>query len=70
VQRGGGPGAFDRLLASRTAAAAVERLVAGEAGIFTALVKGVVAALPLERVTTPKPPPDPDLVRLATLLAR
>src|SRR6266704_6454622 len=38
VQRGGGPGAFDRLLASRTAAAALERLVAGEAGIFTALV--------------------------------
>ena len=70
VQRGGGPGAFDRLLASRTAAAAVERLVAGEAGIFTALVKGEVAALPLERVLTPKPPPDPDLVKLATLLAR
>src|SRR2546430_1117403 len=70
VQRGGGPGAFARLLASRTAAAAVERLVAGEAGIFTALVKGVVAALPLERVLTPKPPPDADLVRLATLLAR
>jgi 6-phosphofructokinase 1 len=70
VQRGGGPGAFDRLLASRTAAAAVQRLVAGEAGIFTALVTGVVAALPLERVLTPKPPPDPDLVKLATLLAR
>jgi 6-phosphofructokinase 1 len=70
VQRGGGPGAFDRLLASRTAAAAVERLVAGESDIFTPLVKGVVAALPLERVLTPKPPPDPELVRLARLLAR
>ena len=70
VQRGGGPGAFDRLLASRTAAAAVERLAAGEAGIYTALVKGVISALPLERVLTPKPPPDPELVKLAQLLAR
>src|SRR5690242_20473799 len=70
VQRGGGPGAFDRLLASRTAAAAVERLVGGESGIYVALVNGVIAALPLERVLTPKPPPDAELVRLATLLAR
>jgi 6-phosphofructokinase 1 len=70
VQRGGGPGAFDRLLASRTGAAALERLIGGEAGIFIALVKGEVAALPLERVLTPKPPPDAELVRLATLLAR
>src|SRR6266496_5818355 len=46
VQRGGAPGAFDRLLASRTGAAAVDRLVAGEAGIFAALVKGAIAALP------------------------
>src|SRR5207237_6867262 len=63
VQRGGGPGAFDRLLASRTAAAAVERLVAGEAGIFTALVNGVVAALPLERGRTAQPPPAPGRAR-------
>ncbi|HEX4600453.1 MAG TPA: ATP-dependent 6-phosphofructokinase [Gemmatimonadales bacterium] len=70
VQRGGAPGAFDRLLASRTGAAAVDHLLAGETGIFAALVKGVIAALPLERVLTPKPPPDPDLVRLARRLAR
>ena len=70
VQRGGAPGAFDRLLASRTGAAAVDRLVAGESGTFIALVKGSIAALPLERVLTPKPPPDPELVKLAQLLAR
>jgi 6-phosphofructokinase 1 len=70
VQRGGGPGAFDRLLASRTAAAAVERLLAGETGVFTAMVHGVVSTLPLDRVLTAKPPPDSELVRLATLLAR
>jgi len=49
VQRGGGPGAFDRLLASRTAAQAVDLLAAGESGVYTALVKGVISALPLER---------------------
>jgi 6-phosphofructokinase 1 len=70
VQRGGGPGAFDRLLASRTAAAAVERLVAGESGVYTALVKGAISALPLERALMPKPPPDPELVKLGQLLAR
>ena len=70
VQRGGAPGAFDRLLASRTGAAAVDRLVAGDSGIFMAAVNGAIAALPLERVLTPKPPPDPELVKLAQLLAR
>src|SRR5256884_124125 len=70
VQRGGGPGAFDRLLASRTAAAAVDRLAAGESGVYTALVKGVISALPLERALIPKAPPDPELVKLAQRLAR
>ena len=70
VQRGGAPGAFDRLLASRTAAAAADHLLDGDAGTYVALVKGVIAALPLERVLTPKPPPDPQLVKLAQLLAR
>ncbi|PYO98659.1 MAG: 6-phosphofructokinase [Gemmatimonadetes bacterium] len=57
-------------LASHTGAAAVDRLVAGESGTFIALVKGSIAALPLVRVLTPKPPPDPELVKLAQLLAR
>jgi len=39
VQRGGGPGAFDRLLASRTAAQAVDLLAAGKSGVYTALVR-------------------------------
>jgi len=70
VQRGGGPGAFDRLLASRTAAQAVDLLAAGKSGVYTALVKGVISALPLERALVPKPPPDPELVKLAQRLAR
>src|SRR6266571_952372 len=70
VQRGGGPGAFDRLLASRTAAAAVDLLAAGKSGVYSALVKGAISALPLERALIPKPPPDPELVKLAQRLAR
>jgi len=70
VQRGGGPGAFDRLLASRTAAAAVDLLIAGKSGVYTALVNGAISALPLERALIPKPPPDPELVKLAQRLAR
>src|SRR5438270_13312632 len=70
VQRGGGPGAFDRLLASRTAAAAVDLLAAGKSGVYTALVKGLISALPLERALVLKPPPDPELVKQAQRLAR
>lgn len=70
VQRGGAPGAFDRLLASRAGAAAVDRLLTGESGVFVALAAGALAAVPLERVREPKPPPDPALIRLARLLAQ
>ena len=70
VQRGGGPGAFDRLLASRAAAAAVELLIAARAGVYTAQVNGAISAVPLERALIPKPPPDLELVRLAQRLAR
>ncbi len=70
VQRGGAPGAFDRLLATRLGVAAAERLAAGEAGVFMALVNGAIAPVPLAQALSPKPPPDPELVRLAQLLAR
>jgi 6-phosphofructokinase 1 len=70
VQRGGAPGAFDRLLATRLGTAAVDRLADGEAGTFVALSRGAVTALPLQQVLTPKPPPDRELIRLAQLMAR
>ena len=70
VQRGGAPGAFDRLLATRLGAAAVERLADGESGTYMALARGAVTPLPLRQVLTPKPPPDRELIRLAQLMAR
>ena len=40
VQRGGAPLAFDRLLASRSAAAAVQALLRGESGVLAGLAGG------------------------------
>ena len=70
VQRGGAPGAFDRLLATRLGTAAAERLADGEAGCFMALTRGAIAPVPLAQALERKPPPDSELVRLAQLLAR
>ena len=49
VQRGGTPGAFDRLLATRLAAAAIDHLERGEHGQLMGLVRGEVRATPLAR---------------------
>ena len=49
VQRGGTPGAFDRLLATRLAAAAIDSLARGEHGHLIGLLRGEVSATPLER---------------------
>lgn len=70
VQRGGTPGAFDRLLATRLGADAARRLVGGETGILVGLQGNRVTATPLaEVVATPKPL-DLELLDLANVLAR
>jgi 6-phosphofructokinase 1 len=70
VQRGGVPGAFDRLLASRLGAAATEALSKGEHGVLVGLVKGEVISTPLEEVVAKKKSLDPWLLQLAPILAR
>jgi 6-phosphofructokinase 1 len=70
VQRGGTPGAFDRLLASRLGAAAIEHLASGEHGILVGLLKGEIAATPLAQVVANKKSLDPRLLRLARVLAK
>ncbi len=52
TQRGGGPTAFDRLLATRLGVEAVERLVNGENGVMIARVGREQTTVPLEEVTT------------------
>ncbi len=70
VQRGGTPGAFDRLLATRFGAAATEHLAKGEYGILVGLIKDEVTATPLEDVVSQKKQLDLRLLELARVLAK
>jgi len=68
IQRGGTPGAFDRILASRLGAAAVFRLEKGEYGVMVGLSKGEVINIPLEEVATKKKRLDEKMIELARIL--
>ena len=70
VQRGGAPGAFDRLLATRLGAAATDLLSQGEHGLLVGLIEGEIAATPLAEVVTNLKPLDLDLLELAQILAK
>ena len=70
VQRGGAPTAFDRILATRFAAAAVESLAREEYGVLIGLNRGEITATPLAQIVGRKKPLDPCLLRLASVLAR
>ncbi len=70
VQRGGAPGPFDRLLGSRLGVAAVDMLINGNFGVLVGLLRGVVAATPLGEVAGRSKPLDPELLRMAPILAR
>jgi len=70
VQRGGTPGAFDRLLATRLGAAATEHLARGEHGILLGLIKGEVTPTPLVDVVANKKQLDLRLLELARVLAK
>jgi len=69
VQRGGAPGAFDRLLGTRLGAAAVDVLSRGERGVLVGLVRGAVATTPLADVAFRTKGIDPALFELARVLA-
>ncbi|MCI0722561.1 MAG: 6-phosphofructokinase [Acidobacteria bacterium] len=70
VQRGGSPGAFDRLLATRLGAAATEHLARGEHGLLVGLLKGEIGATPLVEVVVGKKPLDARLLHLAEVLTK
>jgi 6-phosphofructokinase 1 len=69
VQRGGTPGAYDRLLATRLGAGAVDQLAAGNSGVVVGMIKSAVTATPYEQITGIKKPLDPALIELAESLA-
>ncbi len=69
VQRGGTPGAFDRLLATRLGAAATEQLAAGNHGVMVGLIDGHIRPLPLAEIAGGEKTLDPALFDLVRVLA-
>ena len=69
IQSGGSPSTFDRILAARLGAAAVEALADGEAGTMVCLSGERVERIPLEEVVGEERPLDSELYRLAGVLA-
>lgn len=70
VQRGGAPLAYDRLLATRLGAGAVEALARGESGVLIGLQQGCVTSTPLTAIVGVQKPLDPELFILAKVLEK
>ena len=70
VQRGGEPSAFDRLLATRLAAGAVDHLAGRNHGRLMGLIKGEIRSTPLEDVVGQPKPLDLGLLELQRTLAK
>ncbi len=70
VQRGGHPGAYDRILATRLAAHAVECLAKGITGVLAGHVKGQMHTTPLDQVAGTHKKLDESLYALAGVLAQ
>ncbi len=70
VQRGGAPGAYDRLLGTRLGAAAVEALAEGKIGMLVGSLGGQIALTPLAEIAGKSKLLDLNLIKLANILAR
>lgn len=70
VQRGGSPSAWDRLIAARFGATAVEKLHAGGRGVMVGLHGSRVVEVRLDEVSTRKREPDLEYYRMARMLAK
>ena len=69
VQRGGAPGAFDRLLATRLSAGAIEHLARGQHGCMMGFVEGQVRSTPFAEVVATTKSIDLELLKMARVLA-
>ncbi|HSM24994.1 MAG TPA: 6-phosphofructokinase [Anaerolineaceae bacterium] len=68
IQRGGDPSAYDRILASRLGAGAVEAMAGGIHGVLTGWMQSKIMYTPLEEVAANKKTLDKSLIELATVL--
>jgi 6-phosphofructokinase 1 len=69
LQRGGSPSALDRLIASRMGFAAVEAVMRGETEIMIGVEKNEISYIPLKEAIKKRKEPDPELIRMAEILA-
>jgi 6-phosphofructokinase 1 len=70
VQRGGVPTAYDRILATRLASAAVDELCKGRAGVLVGMIKGQPTPTPYSEIVNKVKPLDPKLIAMADVLAQ
>jgi 6-phosphofructokinase 1 len=70
VQRGGAPTAFDRILATRLGAAAIDRLIEGERDFLVGMQGAEITATPLTQVVGKQKPIKQELFHLAKSLAK
>lgn len=70
VQRGGAPTAFDRILATRTGAAAVDHLLAGQHGVLVGMQRSEITATSLGEIIGKQKPLKSELFALAHSLAK
>jgi 6-phosphofructokinase 1 len=70
VQRGGAPGAFDRLLATRLGVAAIDALARGEYGVLAGMRHGAITTTSLDEVVTTPKSLDLSLLEMARILAQ
>jgi 6-phosphofructokinase 1 len=70
IQRGGSPTAFDRMLAARMGARAIDALIEGQSDVMTALQGRTIELLPLEEVIANLRPADLEYYHMAKMLAR
>jgi 6-phosphofructokinase 1 len=70
VQRGGAPGVFDRLLATRMGAAATEAIAAAQFGTLVGMTSGEIKITPLAKIVGKRKSLDPHLLKLARILAQ
>lgn len=69
VQRGGAPTAFDRILASRLGAAAVQGLLDGRKNVMAGLINNELVFTPFKDTITKSKPIHQDLIKLVDILS-
>jgi 6-phosphofructokinase 1 len=67
LQRGGNPTAFDRILATRLGAAAVDLLHEGKFGNMVCMREGKITSIPMDKALKEQKPMDSELYELSKL---